>query len=145
MCPFSGGSSDTDPGKILLNTLWRVAIDAAQFAHAPYSGLQVGAAVRGTSMVGYPGCNMESASYGLSLCAERSAINRALLAGVRPGQMSGMVIYTPGTERLLPPCGACRQVMAEYFEPGSLVVTCNDSADYRSWRIEELIPDAFTL
>jgi cytidine deaminase len=134
-----------DPGKILLNVLWRVAADAALRAHAPYSGLKVGAAVRTTSLVGFPGCNMESASYGLSLCAERSAINRALLAGVRPGHMSGMVIYTPGQDRLLSPCGACRQVMAEYLEPGSLVVSCNDSADYRSWRLDELIPDAFTL
>ena len=145
MSPLSGGSSDTEPGKILLNTLWRVAVDAASCAHAPYSGLRVGAAVRGTSLIGYPGCNMESASYGLSLCAERSAINHALLSGVLPGQMSGILIYTPGEERLLAPCGACRQVMAEYFEPGSLVVSCNDSADYRRWTLEELIPDAFTL
>jgi len=127
----------------LLAALAGEARSASANAHAPYSDFQVGAALRTTDGKQFAGCNVESASYGLTQCAERNALGSAIAAGIRPGAINALVIYLPG-DTPLPPCGACRQVMVELMTPDALVVAFCDGDAQLSWRVSELLPDAFT-
>ena len=115
---------------------------ASNHAHAPYSGFHVGAALRTASGAVHAACNMESASYGLTQCAERNALAGAIAAGMKPGEADVMVVYLPGDEPL-PPCGACRQVIAELMAPDTLVVSCCDSEATQAWTLAELLPGPF--
>lgn len=87
------------------------ARQAREFAHAPYSGFRVGAAVRTKSGRIFSGCNIENASYGLTLCAERVAIFKAVSEGEREFDS---IVVVADTEKLTPPCGACRQIIWEF-------------------------------
>ena len=89
----------------------------------------------------FAGCNVENASYGLSICAERNAIFNAIAAGER--EFERMVVYTP-TKSLTGPCGACRQVMAE-FAPDLKVILVNRSDRTRNYRLSRLLPERFSL
>ena len=82
-------------------------------AHAPYSGFKVGAAVRARDGRTFVGCNVENASLGAGICAERSAVLQAVAAGVRAGELDAVAVYTRDT-RLTPPCGMCLQVLVEF-------------------------------
>lgn len=115
---------------------------ASAHAHSPFSGFHVGAAVSDAEGAVYAACNVESASYGLTQCAERNALGTAIAAGVRPGTLDRMVIYLPGDEPI-PPCGACRQVMRELLAPDAYAVSCCDGDAYLAWTLDELLPDAF--
>jgi cytidine deaminase len=116
------------------------AIEAARRAYAPYSRFAVGAAALDADGRIHTGANVENASFGLSICAERNAIFRAVADGAR--RIDAVLVYTP-TERPTPPCGACRQVLAE-FGAEALVVCCgDDGAADRHFRADELLPDAF--
>ena len=115
---------------------------ASARAHAPYSGFHVGAAVADGDGSIYAACNVESASYGLTQCAERNVLGSAIAAGVSPGTLRAIVIYLPGDEPI-PPCGACRQVMRELMAPDAFAVTCCDGDVFQAWTLEELLPDAF--
>jgi cytidine deaminase len=116
------------------------AIEAARRAYAPYSRFAVGAAVLGDDGRIHAGANVENASFGLSICAERNAIFRAVADGAR--RIDAVVVYTP-TDEATPPCGACRQVISE-FGADALIVCCNDDASAdRRYRLAELLPDAF--
>lgn len=123
--------------------LFKAARAASRNAYSPYSGFKVGAAVRHPGGV-HTGCNVESGSYGLTQCAERNALAAAIAAGAAPGSGDALLIYQPG-DVALPPCGACRQVMLELLAPGALVVSCCDGEHSVSWRIEDLLPDAFRM
>ncbi|HEY8432574.1 MAG TPA: cytidine deaminase [Sandaracinaceae bacterium] len=119
--------------------LEREALAARARAHAPYSKYRVGAALLGEDGRIYTGANVENASYGLSLCAERSAIARAIDAGVR--RFRAIVVATGGA-RAAAPCGMCRQVLAEF--PPSFPVRCvSDGGDRMDTTVEELLPHAF--
>jgi len=123
-----------------LAAMKRGAIEAAQRAYAPYSRFAVGAAVLCADGRIYTGANVENASFGLSICAERNAIFRAVADGAR--RIDAVVVYTP-TGDATPPCGACRQVLSE-FGVDALVVCCSDDdAADRRYRLAELLPDAF--
>jgi cytidine deaminase len=87
------------------------ARQARENAHAPYSNFRVGAALRGTSGRIFGGCNVENATYGLTICAERVAIFKAISEGERG--FSAIAVVTD-TETLTPPCGACRQLIWEF-------------------------------
>jgi len=89
------------------------AKSAARRAYAPYSKFQVGAAVLAASGKIYAGCNVENASYGLTNCAERTAIFNAVAAGEKNLKVQCVVVYTP-TPTATAPCGACRQVIFEF-------------------------------
>ncbi|OUO47396.1 cytidine deaminase [Megasphaera sp. An286] len=121
----------------------RLLIEAAkkarERAYAPYSQFYVGAAALGEDGVIYAGCNVENSSYGLSCCAERNAIFRGVAAGCRKFEAVAIVGNADDTM----PCGACRQVMAE-FGVSYVVATCADGA-YRVLALEDLLPFAFTL
>lgn len=87
------------------------ARQARDFAHAPYSRFRVGAAVRTKTGRIFSGCNIENASYGLTLCAERVAIFKAVSEGEREFDS---IVVVADTEKLTPPCGACRQIIWEF-------------------------------
>jgi cytidine deaminase len=114
---------------------------AAQNAYAPYSNFTVGAALSCADGEIIVGCNMENASYGLTTCAERNAFASAIAKGQR--DFSGILVYTP-LKALVAPCGACRQVIAEFLPQGALVTLANDFGESKSWTVAQLLPAAFT-
>lgn len=118
-------------------------IEAAQQARthsvAPFSGFLVGAAVRTGSGKVYTGCNVESASYGLTVCAERVAIWKALSEGER--QFTELAVVAD-TETLTPPCGTCRQIIWE-FARGAKIVFANLAGQSEVFHVAELLPRAF--
>ncbi len=117
------------------------AKEAAAQAYAPYSQFPVGVAVLAENGEIFSGCNVENASYGATVCAERNAIAAAVVAGQR--KFVALLVYTP-QEKLTPPCGMCRQVIAEFFTPDSPIASCNHLAQQQSWTLQQLLPDAFT-
>jgi len=98
------------------------AREASAFAYCPYSNFRVGAAVLTRDGNISSGCNVENASYGLSICAERNAIFQAVARG-HP-QIRALVLYTP-TAKPVTPCGACRQVLAEFGGDAAVVCICD--------------------
>ncbi|MGC8874213.1 MAG: cytidine deaminase [Chloroflexia bacterium] len=121
-------------------TLVEAARKARTHAYAPYSRFAVGAAVRTASGKVYCGCNVENASYGLSLCAERAAIAAAIAAGER--EIVALAVVAD-TGRPVPPCGMCRQVMVE-FNPRMQVILCSTSGETEVTTAEQLLPGPFT-
>lgn len=117
--------------------LLREAEKAARKAYVPVSGFRVGAALKTAGGV-YTGCNIENASLGLSMCAERVAIFKAVSAGERDF-LKMIVVNVESNDA--PPCGACRQVMAE-FAP-ELEVTYRHGGGFSTRLVRELLPDAF--
>lgn len=119
--------------------LFALAKEARENAYAPYSDFKVGAAILGESGTIYLGCNVENASFGLTVCAERVALFKAVSEGERV--FKAIAIYAGS--KSVPPCGACLQVMAEF---GDLDILLFDSkGSYVKWRISELLPQAFRL
>ena len=118
-------------------------IEAAKNARlqsvAPFSNFQVGAAVRTANGKVYTGCNVESASYGLTVCAERVAIWKALSEGER--QFTALAVVAD-TETLTPPCGTCRQIIWE-FARGATIVFANLTGQTEEFHIADLLPRAF--
>lgn len=116
-----------------------LARETLRNAYAPYSGYRVGAAVETESGEVFTGCNVENASYGLTICAERIAVAKAVSEGHT--RFRRLVVATEAN-RAAPPCGACRQFVAEF---GDEVVVCSvSSSEKRSWQLKDLIPDTFT-
>ncbi|MBC8448461.1 MAG: cytidine deaminase [Chloroflexi bacterium] len=114
-----------------------LAQDARQRAYAPYSRFAVGAALLGRSGRVYAACNVENVSYGLSICAERAAVFKAVSEGEREFEALAVVTSCGG-----PPCGACRQVLAE-FNYQMPVYVADAEGRYRTFTVEELLPGAF--
>ena len=118
-------------------------LDAARavqrLAYAPYSGYRVGAALEGADGRVFVGCNVENASYGLTICAERAALVAAVAAGVRQFRR---IVVVSDSDPPASPCGACRQMLAE-FGP-ALEVEAVGPAKAQRWILSELLPDAFT-
>ncbi|MDD2228449.1 MAG: cytidine deaminase [Candidatus Cloacimonetes bacterium] len=113
---------------------------ATLMAYAPYSGFKVGAALRCEDGSIVTGCNVENASYSLTLCAERTAIFKAISDGKQ--DFTAIAVYVD-SDKVFPPCGACRQVIYE-FSPNIAVIYGNRK-DYIKTNIVELLPGAFTL
>jgi cytidine deaminase len=116
---------------------------AAALAYAPYSHFQVGAALEAEDGRVFTGCNVENASYGLTVCAERAAVFSAVSAGCRRFKRIAIAAGTghePAT-----PCGACRQVLAEFASPGMeiLLVTLDEPDSLRRFLLSDLLPHAF--
>lgn len=123
-----------------------LAITASRRAHAPYSRLRIGACVMTRDGEVHSGCNLENASYGLTLCAERVAAATAVAASdhARPGLLVHCLIYSSGPVPLTP-CGACRQFLSEFMAADGLILSCCDSDAVASWRLDELLPSQFCL
>ena len=121
----------------LLGAAWR----ARDRAYAPYSGFRVGAALLGADGAVVSGCNVENAAYPMCLCAERGAVGAAVSQGLEPGGLLALVVVTEAGS-LAPPCGACRQVLAEFAE--DLPILMANRKDRILGNIRELLPQAFT-
>lgn len=139
------------------------ALEARAAAWCPYSDFAVGAALRLADGRSFAACNVENASYGLSICAERAAVFAAVAAGLRPGELQLVALVggplSSESGRALPsitPCGACRQVLMEFAahdcevicagaagsqEPGGMVALTG----IQRYRLRELLPHAFHL
>ena len=111
-------------------------------SYAPYSGVHVAAAVVDEEGRIHVGVNVENASLGLTICAERAAIAAMVAAGGRRPRCIAIVSDTPAP---LPPCGACRQVIAEFADPSTPIVSRSTvTGETRRWTLGELLPEAFT-
>ncbi|MEA3408626.1 MAG: cytidine deaminase [Chloroflexota bacterium] len=113
------------------------ALEARSRAYAPYSKFAVGAAVRTASGRIFTGCNVENAAFGLTVCAERVAIWKAVSAGERA--LVGLAVVSEGG---VTPCGACRQVMSEFVEDMSILVADTENHVWAT-SLQALLPDAF--
>jgi len=126
--------------------LCALAIESMKNAYSPYSKYRVGAALLCGNGKVYTGCNIENASYGATVCAERTAIFKAVSGGERD---FSMLAVAGGTDKELSdkflPCGICRQVMSEFCKPDFTVLVVTGENTYREFTLSELLPDAFSL
>ena len=121
------------------DTLVTAAAEARERAFAPHSGFRVGAALIAEDGTVFTGCNVESASYGLTLCAERVALVKGVSEGHRRFTRIAVVA---DTDRLTPPCGACRQLLWE-FAPEATVILANLKGATAEFAMRELLPHGF--
>jgi len=124
------------------NELLEVARVARERAYAPYSRFRVGAAVATHDGRVFHGCNVENASYGLTTCAERTALLAAIAAGVKPGEFAQLAVIAD-TAQPIAPCGACRQVMIELGGPQLPVLLANLQGLQQVTTAGALLPDPF--
>ena len=125
------------------NPARQALIDAAQgarhHAHAPYSHFLVGAAVRTKSGKIFTGCNVENATFGLTVCAERVAVWKAISEGER--EFDAVAVVTE-SDRLTPPCGACRQILWEFCGDAEIILA-NSKGQEETYRLSALFPKPF--
>ena len=121
--------------------LLRIAREASLHAYAPYSGFPVGAALECEDGTVYTGCNVENAAYGDTICAERTAVVKAVSEGKRA--FTRIAIYGEGQNYCMP-CGTCRQVLAE-FSPEMEVLCSKAGGSYVSYPLTRLMPYTFKL
>ncbi|MCR8925489.1 cytidine deaminase [Priestia megaterium] len=117
------------------------AIAASKQAHVPYSHFHVGAALLTTDGKIYRGCNIENASYGLTNCAERTAVFKAVSEGDKQFSAIAVVGDTDGP---ISPCGACRQVLAEFCDDHTQIILANLKGDFVITNINEILPGYFS-
>ncbi len=132
--PSSGSSSGLGGGELL-----RLAREVRERAWAPYSGFRVGAALEASDGTVFVGCNVENASFGLTICAERAALVRAVADGRR--SFTRVVIVT-GSDEPVQPCGACRQFLSEFGLDLEVTSVCA-SGEQATTSLRRLLPDAF--
>lgn len=123
------------------NELMEKAIQASQYAYIPYSKFPVGAALLTDTGEVFTGCNVENASYGLTICAERVALTKAISSGFR--HFVAIAIYGP-TKKYISPCGACRQFISEFGNNIDIVMG-NRQGEFTVAKSRELLPGAFSL
>ena len=129
--------------KIDERALLEAAYSASKNAYAPYSGFSVGAALLSENGRVFTGCNVENASYGATNCAERTAFFKAVSEGERDFAASAVVGLKKGERmQVCPPCGVCRQVMAELCKKDFLVLLSDGERIVR-YSLEELLPHSF--
>jgi cytidine deaminase len=122
------------------------AIQAMDRAYAPYSHYKVGAALLCADGTVYQGCNIENASYSPTICAERTAFAKAVSDGRRNFTAIAICGGKDGKiEGLFPPCGVCRQVMAEFCKGDFLVYLVDGTGNFQMFTLEELLPSSFRL
>ena len=115
-----------------------LANKARKLAYVPYSHYKVGAALLGKSGKVYTGCNVENASYSHTVCAERTAVLKAVSEGETEFEAIAVVTRNGGS-----PCGACRQVLSE-FAPRLIVYIADKNGEHRTTTLKKLLPDSFT-
>lgn len=128
-----------------MRALIEKALDMRNFSYTPYSNFNVGAALLCDDGEIYGGCNIENAAYGPSVCAERTAIFKAVSEGRKI--FKAIVIAggpKEGIKDFCPPCGVCRQVMVEFCKPDFKVVLAKSEEEYKIFRLSELMPESFS-
>lgn len=129
-----------DPVAPFLGALHAAALEAMRNAYAPYSKFHVGAALLTEDGKVIAGCNVENASYPAGTCAERAAIGAAVAAGYRRFRA---VFISTEADTPTPPCGVCRQVLAEFGTDLAVIARTTNGAEAR-WVLADLLPDPFT-
>jgi len=129
----------TDTEKLALIKAARIV---QKHSYAPYSNFHVGAAVRMENGETYVGTNIENASYGMTICAERAAVFSAISQGQR--KLTAIAI-TSSNDKPTPPCGACRQVIKEFSDLDTLIIMAGKTLPFDSKTIDELLPFSFVL
>ncbi len=124
---------------IVDDPLFLAALRARENAHAPFSNFRVGAALEDNSGRIHTGCNIENATFGLTLCAERVAVFKAISEGVRGFRR---IAIAADTETLTPPCGACRQILWEFCSEVQVILINLEGAT-ETLRLKDLFPRAF--
>lgn len=120
-----------------LNRLVGLAREACSSSYSPYSNFKVGAALLCTDGRIFQGTNIENRSYGLTICAERSAVSAAVSSGAR--EFDAVAIYSPDSDYPVPPCGACRQVLSEFGRAEMIVLmACDAQVERRT--LKEVLP-----
>ncbi len=122
------------------NLLFQQAEKVSQLAYAPYSKYHVGACIETSNGNLFSGCNVENASYGLTTCAESSAISVMLAAGEKNIQQVAVMVNGPD---IAAPCGACRQRLYEFATPDTLIHVGNLAGARATYKMSELLPHAF--
>lgn len=132
--------------KILIEKLIKKAIEMLNFSYAPYSNFHVGAALLTSEGEIYTGCNIENVAYGPSNCAERTAIFKAVSEGKKEFEAIAIVGGKNGKiENFCPPCGVCRQVLAEFCKKDFEIVLAKSTNEYKIMTLEQLLPESFSL
>lgn len=121
-----------------IKMLVKKALEAKEKAYAPYSGFRVGAALIAGSGKVYTGCNIECSSYSPTICAERTAISKA----VSEGERQIVAIAITGDSEWTYPCGVCRQVIREFGKDAKVIVVKSED-EYKEYSLEELLPHSF--
>ena len=125
--------------------LCKAAVAAMERAYAPYSGYTVGAALLAADGTVYTGCNIENASYTPTVCAERTAVFKAVSDGAREFTMLAVAGGQGGAiQGAFPPCGVCRQVLAEFCPPSFPVLVVTGANSYERYTLADLLPLAFS-
>ncbi len=128
------------------DTLLEQAVFAMKNAYAPYSGFMVGAALLTGGGRVYLGCNIENAAYSPTVCAERTAVIKAISEGERVFRKIAVVGGKNGViADFCMPCGLCRQVLAEFCDPDFIIVTQNGAGEQHETTLGALLPDSFHL
>lgn len=122
--------------------LIQAAATAAASAYAPYSKFRVGAAIRAPSGEIYAGCNIENAAYPQGWCAEPTAISHMIVAGET--RINEVCVWAD-SQNICTPCGGCRQKLAEFGHPGTVVISAGPDGERARWTLADLLPHAFTL
>lgn len=112
-----------------------------EYSYSPYSNYPVGAALLTHKDEVISGCNVENVSYGLTNCAERTALFKGVSEGIK--DYKAIAIVCKG-ELLASPCGACRQVIAEFLDQTAPVILANENEEYKVTTVQEILPGAFT-
>lgn len=122
--------------------LVRLALKAKENAYVPYSGFHVGAALIGDDNEIYTGCNVENSSYGAAICAERTAVVKAVSNGVRKIKAIAVASDSDGSTI---PCGICLQVLSEFCQKDTPIYLSNNKGEYKACTFEEVFPYSFRL
>ena len=131
--------------ELVCKKLLDAAIEASSHAYCPYSNFAVGAAILTSDGDIFTGVNIENASYGLTLCAERAAIARYIAEkGAANAQISAVAVVSAKTNPCYP-CGACLQVIAEFAAPNCVVILADKSGNPLQFSFKELMPMAFEI
>lgn len=120
------------------------AIEAKKCSYSPYSKFKVGAALLTKENKIYTGANIENASFGLTVCAERTALFKAVSEGSRKFGALAVACDTDSFDNAYP-CGACRQVMAEFLDDEADIIISTNTGEYRIHKLKELLPYTFRL
>lgn len=121
-------------------SLVSLAVEAKEKAYAPYSGFRVGAALYADNGKVYTGCNVENASYGATICAERTAVVKAISDGAK--KILALAVSSDSNNPTMP-CGICRQVISEFCPPDMPLYLSNCRGEYKEYTFGEMLPHSF--
>ncbi len=129
--------------KMTNDKLVKLAMEVMKNTYSPYSNFPVGAAIEMNDGTVFQGANVENASYGATICAERSAIVSAVAKGYKPKDFKKIAIVSK-MNSITPPCAVCRQVLVEFFAPDAEVIMASVDGEYKIATVNELVPYSFT-